>query len=371
MNGHKFSYIDSDTALHAAATRWRNCDVVGIDTEFIRTRTFYPIAALYQVAAGDEFALLDPLAVARWEAFAALLTDTRVVKVMHACSEDLEVFARHLNVMPVNLFDTQVAEGFLSTHYSPSYANLVQRYAGVEIVKHETRSDWLARPLRAEQLDYAVGDVAHLLKVYDAQRTQLEAMGRWDWFVEEMHNRVGYSAVDPDICYRNIARAWRCDARALARLQLVCAWRERYAREKDLPRGRVVKDDELVELVCQPAVGREVITRMLEPASARRHGQELTALIAQADALPETALPKPLPAPLTSTETRAVKALKSVAVEAARALNIAEELLSRRRDLELCLRSVRGQGALPASFLGWRHALVGEKFKSLLNGVAT
>jgi ribonuclease D len=93
-------------------------------------------------------------------------------------------------------------------------------------------------------------------------------------------------------------------------------------------------------------------------------------LVAQADALPESALPAPMPAPLTSAETRTVKALKNVGADAARRLNIAEELLSRRRDLELCLRTVRAQGALPATFLGWRHALVGEKFTALLDGAA-
>jgi ribonuclease D len=264
-----------------------------------------------------------------------------------------------------------VAAGFLSSDYSPSYATLVQRFTGDEIAKHETRSDWLARPLRAEQLQYAVADVAYLHKLYDAQCSQLVAMGRWDWFIEEMRNRVGYSAVDPDECYRNVARAWRCDGRALARLQRVCAWRERYAREKDLPRGRVVKDDELVELVCQPHISREVIARTLDPAGARRHGRELTALIAEADALSEAALPEPLPAPLTPADARTMKTLKSVGAGAARALNIAEELLSRRRDLESCLRSVRESGGLPPNFLGWRHALVGEKFAALLDTAAS
>jgi ribonuclease D len=368
LNDTPFTYIDDDDAFAAAVSRWRCCDVVAIDTEFIRTRTFYPIAALYQIATDDEFVLLDPLRLTAWDSFKALLGDASVVKVMHACSEDLEVFARHLDVAPVNLFDTQIAAGFLSPDYSPSYAALALRYAGVEVTKHETRSDWLARPLRDEQLRYAVLDVAYLLAVYRAQFAEMQRLGRLTWYAEEMRDRVGYTPADPDQCYRTVPRAWRCDARALARLRLLCAWRERYAREKDLPRGRVVKDDDLVELVGLASIDREALFKLLDPASARRHWRELLAIIAQADALPDSELPEALPAPLSPAEARTLKALKSIGAERARELNIAEELLSRRRDLETCLRSLRAEGRLPGNFQGWRRPLVGESFAAVLNG---
>jgi ribonuclease D len=368
LNDTIFAYIDDDETFAAAVSRWRRCDVVAIDTEFIRTRTFYPIAALYQVATDHEFVLLDPLRLTAWEPFKDLLTDESVVKVMHACSEDLEVFARHLGVAPANLFDTQIAAGFLSTDYSPSYAALVRRYTGVEVTKHETRSDWLARPLRDEQLRYAVLDVAHLLNVYRAQFEEMQRLGRLGWYAEEMRDRVGYAPVDPDQCYRTVSRAWRCDARALARLQMLCAWRERYARDKDLPRGRVIKDDDLVELAALACVDREALFRLLDPATARRHWRELLTIVAQADVQPDDELPEPLPPPLSPSDSRTLKELKSIGAERARELNIAEELLSRRRDLETCLRSVRSEGRLPGNFQGWRRQLVGESFAAVLNG---
>jgi len=365
-----YTYIDDDAAFAAAVSRWRRCDVVAIDTEFIRTRTFYPIAALYQIATDDEFVLLDPLRLSAWDAFKDLLKDESVVKVMHACSEDLEVFARHLDVAPVNLFDTQIAAGFLSPDYSPSYAALARRYAGVEVAKHETRSDWLARPLREEQLRYAVLDVAYLLAVYRAQFEEMQRLGRLTWYAEEIRDRVGYAPVDPEECYRTVSRAWRCDARALARLRLLCAWRERYARDKDLPRGRVIKDDDLVELVMLSTIDREALFKLLDPATARRHSRELLAIVAQSDALPDGELPDVLPAPLSASESRTLKELKSIGAERARELNIAEELLSRRRDLETCLRSLRTEGRLPGNFQGWRKPLVGESFAAVLNGMA-
>ncbi len=366
MTHAQYGYIDDDSDFVAAVARWRQCAVVGIDTEFIRTRTFFPIAALYQVATDDELAVVDPLRITRWAEFRSLLEDASIVKVMHACSEDLEVFAHHFDATPARLFDTQVASGFLGAEFSPSYANLVQRYTGVVLDKHETRSDWLARPLREEQLRYAVEDVVDLLAVYRAQVADLTRLGRLAWFGEEMEHRVGFSLVDPDTCYQNVRKAWRCDARQLARLRALCAWRERYARDKDLPRGHVVKDDQLVELALQRVIDRDALYDSVEPISARRHGKELLALIGQADALPEEALPVPLPAPFTTSETRALKELKAIGAERARSLEMAEELLSRRRDLESCLRSVRADGRLPANFRGWRRQLVGEIFAAKL-----
>jgi ribonuclease D len=287
-------------------------------------------------------------------------------KTHRSCSEDLEVFARHIDASPANLFDTQVASGFLGTEFSPSYADLVMRYTGQQLNKHETRSDWLARPLREEQLRYAVEDVLHLLPVYRAQLTELTRLGRQPWFDEEMRHRVGFKLVDPDRCYANVRKSWRCDRRQLARLQLLCAWRERYAREKDLPRGHVVKDDQLVELVQHRSVDKETIVNTIDPASARRHGRELLAGIEQADALPDDALPPPSPPPFTASETRTLKQLKSIGAEKSRALDMAEELLSRRRDMEMCLRSLRSEGRLPENFRGWRYALIGESFESKL-----
>jgi ribonuclease D len=362
-----YSYIDRDADFVAAIERWRRRGVVGIDTEFIRTRTFFPIAALYQFATDEERAIVDPLSVTHWAPFKALLEDRAIIKVMHACSEDLEVFARHLGAAPTNLFDTQVAASFLGAEYSPSYAELVRRHTGTELGKHETRSDWLARPLRAEQLRYAIEDVAFLLPIHRAQVEELRRLGRYAWLEEEIAHRIGFTLIEPDQAYLNLRKSWRGDRRGLARLRAMCAWRERYAREKDLPRGHVVKDEQLIELALQRTVDRDTIVRLLEPSAARRHGKELLGLIEQANALPDDALPAAPEPPLTAADSRTLKELKAIGAERARSLAIAEELLSRRRDLEKCLRSVRSDGRLPDNFLGWRRALVGDAFAAKLS----
>lgn len=370
-----YAVVDSNASLADAVTAWRRAGKLALDTEFIRTRTFYPIAALYQVASDGNAWIVDPLVVDTWAPFVELLRDPGVVKVMHACGEDLEVFARHLDCAPAGIYDTQVAEGFLSATYSPSYAELVRRHAGREIGKHETRSDWLARPLSAEQLAYAVEDVAYLGRIHDHQRAELERLGRLTWFEAECRERCRLSVVTPPEYYRNVRGASRCDETQLRRLRRVCAWRELRARERDLPRGRVVKDEELLALVVVDRPDRETVFHTIHPGAARRYWHDLLTEIEAADAEPRDIPIAPVPRPLGRPENDAVKALKDVATARAEALGVAPELLGRRRDLEACVRTFADTGELSPVFgQGWRRALLGPDFERVLKsarGVAS
>lgn len=359
-------YIDSNAALADAAECWEAVDAVAFDTEFIRTRTFYPIAALYQLATDQGEFLIDPLAIDDWSSLIELLVDARIVKIMHACSEDLEVFARHLGCAPAGIFDTQVAEGFLSTTYSPGYLEVVRRHTGVELAKHETRSDWLARPLSADQLRYAAEDVEYLLPVYRHQRAELDRLGRRNWFEAECRERCSPNPGSPETYYRGVSGAARLDALQLERLRRLCLWREQRARQRDLPRGRVVRDEELLELALVERPDKESLFRCLHAPAARRHWQELLALIEDAEGTPEHERPGPLPRPLNRVETRLVKELRDCAQARAEALGMAPELLSRRRELEACVRHFRDTAELSTAYRGWRHALVGEAFTAIL-----
>jgi ribonuclease D len=358
--------VASNADLQRAAARWRGVSDVALDTEFIRTRTFYPIAALYQIAVEDAVWLVDPVAIDDFDPLVALLRDADVRKVMHACGEDLEVFSRHLGCAPEGIFDTQVAEGFLSPNFSPSLSELVRRHTGVELAKHETRSDWLARPLSPEQLRYAVEDVSSLLTIERDQLAALDRLGRRDWFETECRQRCRLERVDAEDYYRTVRGANRCDARELRRLRRLCAWRERRARERDLPRGRVVKDDELLAIAVLAKPDRDAISHAVHPGAARRYWRDLLALVEAADSEPESTLPPLLPNPPTRGETRRVKALRDCAQEIAERHALAPELLARRRDLEVCVRTFAQTGELSAPFQGWRYGLVGDAFAAIL-----
>ena len=161
--------------------------VVGLDTEFMRERTFYPIAALYQVAGDTGIGLVDACAEQRFDGLRRLVADPGVTKVMHACSEDLEVIDTHLGVRPAGLVDTQVAHAFLAPEFARSYAALVERYLDVALPKQQTRSNWLRRPLSEAQLEYARADVAYLRELWAHMRGRLAESARLGWFEDEIH----------------------------------------------------------------------------------------------------------------------------------------------------------------------------------------
>lgn len=363
MNEH---YVDDSGDLDTAVQRWRQHRVIGLDTEFIRTRTFYPIPALYQVATPDATYLVDPLPIDRWDGFADLLCDPDATIVMHACSEDLEVFARHLQIQPAGLFDTQVAEGFLGPDFSLSYAALVARYGGATLAKQATRSDWLARPLSEGQLHYAREDVEHLLMLHESLLAGLRETGRLAWFEEENQHRTRANGVAPDQYYRSLKKARRFSPRQLARLQGICTWREERARARDLPRQRVVRDEHLLELAAQRRSDKEAVFGALPEPLARRFGRDLGRALEAADALSEAELPAPLETPLDQRQSELVKRLRNIARERAEQLGFAPELLSRRRDVEACLRHFIQHRQLHEVFRGWRYPLVGERFEAVL-----
>ena len=356
-------WVGSDSALAEAAAHWQGC--IGLDTEFQRTDTFHPIPALYQVASESGIWFIDPLAIDDWTPFAAALADSATVKILHSCSGDLELIHHHLRLHPRNIFDTQLARGFLSEQFSASYASLVEALLGRKLPKQQTRSDWLRRPLSREQLRYAWEDAAHLPALHAALREQLQAAGRWDWFAEDMARLGRHVPNDPSAYYLNVKKAWVLDGRQLAVLKSLCAWRERQAMQEDVPRNRVVWDEHLSAFAQRDALSVADVEQALPRGIARRYARQLVHAHREGGAAPPE---PPLPRPLSSAQNRLVAKLRAVGQRRAADLGMAPELLARRRDLEECVRCHQANGRLPELFQGWRHALVGEQFAALLGG---
>lgn len=354
-------WVATGADLARAAGRWRG--VIGMDTEFQRTDTFFPIPGLYQVAAGSGVWLIDPLAVDEWSPFTGMLTDPDTVKVVHACFEDLELFYRHLDVRPVNLFDTQLAAAFVSEDFSTSYAALVEGMIGVTLPKHHTRSNWLRRPLSGDQVRYAQEDVAYLVELHAALVDRLEAAGRRHWFDEDMRRRGRYAPREPPFYFTGVKKAWKLDGRQLAVLKSLCDWRERRAMAEDIPRNRVVWDEHLLQFAQQRSVDRMDIRRRLPPRVARLYGEGLLRAFEEGlEATPEATLPKPL----SQRQGGLLKRLRDIGRRRARELGIAPELLARLRDIEACIRHYRATGSLSDTWQGWRKAVVGTEFMAEL-----
>ena len=361
---HRSQLITTDADL--AACMESLGEVVGLDTEFIRVRTFYPIPALYQLAGDAGVALVDAQARATFDSLKALLIDPMRTKVVHGCSEDLEVMATHLDVQPANLVDTQLAHAFLGGEFSASYVKLVEHYLGLTLGKHETRSDWLQRPLSDKQISYAREDVAHLRPIWHRQSDALAGAGRLDWFLEDMQRMLDTPVATPDTWFETMKGVWRLGCRARIVLRNLVRWREQEARRRDIPRAHTVKDEHLVALARCSRLEPGNLANLLPRRTARRYGKVLAAVHRQglADREPAPQATRPL----GRRDGDLVRALRDAGRREADRLGIAPELLARKRDLEAGLRYFRDHGELPARYRrGWRRSVVGDIFTHILS----
>lgn len=358
-------WVTSNAALARAVDRWGA--VIGLDTEFQRTSTFYPLPGLYQVVSEGGVYLIDPLSIDDWTPFVGALEDERRRLVMHACGEDLELLSHHLGVRPTRLFDTQLAHAFVSTDFSLSYSNLVTAHLGVTLGKPQTRSDWRRRPLSEAQIRYACEDVEHLPLLHERIGERLDALGRRAWFEETMAVHGRYQASDPDTYYLNLRRAWRFSGAQLAVLKSLTGWRERTAMSENVPRNRVVRDEHLLVFAQRAGLDERTVRDVLPPPVARRYAAEL---IRAHRAGLEADPPPRLEAPLSQRQGEISRALRALARAEAERRDMSQELLARKRDVEGCIRHFEATGELSEAYSGWREALVGAPFRRVLARLA-
>jgi len=362
-----FIPIDSSEALAEASQGWAEAPVLGLDTEFVRTNTFFHKLGLIQVSDGNSTWLIDPLAAGDLSPLAEVFRSPGV-KVLHSASEDIEVFHRFLGALPAPLFDTQIAGAFAGAGAFLSYQKLVAAYLGVELAKEETRTDWLARPLSAAQLAYAAEDVAFLVPLYQRLTRELESLGRLSWAGEDSAALLDTSrfAEGAESAYLRLKGAGRLDRRQLAALRLLAAWREREARRRDRPRSFVLKEDLLLALATRRPKTLQDLQRLsaLDPRQADRDGTIWLQLIEEAEALPASELPPRLAGKLFSPGVRELEyRLRERVRQKAAALGVPPEILAPRRALDALLRLTVGKSdpRLPRELQGWRREVIGEE----------
>lgn len=373
-----WTLLEDDAALAAQCRRWAGCEALALDTEFMRVSTFYPKIALIQVADGSSITLIDPLRIGDWSAFAALMANPAITKIMHSCSEDMLVFHTFLKVLPAPLFDTQIATALLNEGVGISYQNLVKLRFGIELPKGETRSDWLQRPLSAQQLEYAALDVAYLPQVWRAQRRQLQEQGRLEWLQEDCARLVqqyaNELASDFAAYYENFRAGWQLQPQQLAALQMLAAWREQRARKRDKPRSWIVKDNALFAFAQGMMTTKAQLAAVAEVSEnfIRFEGDEVLALIRAAQQLPESAYPPPLPKPLTQGQKGRLRKAQDFVEAKAAELRVPPEVLGRKRTLQALQQTLADaakdntQPVVPDELLGWRRPHLLEALTEIL-----
>ena len=359
--------VTTDAGLEAACSLARAAGTVIVDTEFERTDTYFPRVALVQLATREQVWLIDPLKIADGSALAALLDDENVETVLHACSEDIEVFSHWLGARVSGVFDTQLGAAFLGERYGIGYGELVHNVLGIEVDKKETRSNWLQRPLTDAQWRYACLDVIHLADIHARMRVQLELLGRLQWVFEESAAIVAevHGRAETPLEWRALKGAANLPPRGLAAAAALANWRDLTARSLDRPRNRVARDEHLVALAEHlPADLHALRGAPLPHGMVKRWGAELQALLDELHQTPAEALPSPPGPSLARTQAPLIKRLRDVARGAAEALGIADELLSRKRLIELWLE-VDGE-RIPAPWGGWRWQVAGERLQGIV-----
>jgi len=358
-------WIDTPDALDAACAEVAAAEVIALDTEFFRESTFHPVPALIQFSAGGPAYLVDPLEVACTEAFRQLLS-AGPLKLLHASSEDLEVFAHWAGVPVAPLVDTQIAQALLGDVPSMGYQKLVETWVGETLPKDETRSDWLQRPLSETQQRYAALDVVYLLDVWQHQREALERLGRRAWLEADCADLVAQSARSETAdgqWYLRHRQLWRLAPRQVEAYRRLTRWREGEARRRDVPRGWLIPDRLLYAIAEQLPQNRFELARVegLKPALIKREGDELLRLVREALSVDDEALPPAPLSPLAPPFKQRLKVLKAVVNAKAENLGVAPEVLLKRRDFEaLVSADLMGQPLpLPG---GWR----GEELNATL-----
>ena len=362
--------ITTTKELAATCTRLAKHDFITVDTEFLRETTYFPILCVAQLASADEAVVVDALAEGIDLApFFKLMANDKVLKVFHAARQDIEIVWHRAKMIPHPVFDTQVAAMVLGYGDSISYDQLVQRITGDTLDKSNRFTDWTRRPLTPAQLKYAVSDVTHLRDVYLKLAADLEKRGRSDWVKAEMD-----VLTSPETYRAEPERAWeRLKSRVrkpkeLAVLIEIAAWREREAQSRDVPRGRVIKDDVVGDIAVQAPTTIERLghLRSLPKGFERsRWGDQIIEAVKRGLERDVKTLPRLerfRPAPNGAATVELLKVLLRMTAERH---GVAAKVIATVDDLDRI--AADDEADIPA-MKGWRRELFGEKALALKHG---
>ncbi len=365
--------IEDSATLADFCSRMAAAKFVAIDTEFMRENTFWPELCLIQVADEHEAAAIDPMVPGiDMTPLLKLMTDNEdVLKVFHAGGQDIEIVYNLTGKTPHPLFDTQIAAMALGQGEQVGYSNLVDQWLGIQLDKGARFTDWARRPLDKRQIDYAVGDVTHLAKIFPMMLDRLISTGRGGWLDQEMERLADPSnyVTEPHDAWQRVKIASR-KPEVLGRLRALASWREHEARNKNLPRGRIVKDETLGDIALHPPRSQSELSKV-RGLSASWAGNDIGGRMMAAL---ESALPMPLEDMPVRDERKpglgkdgalVADLLKLLLKIRAKESNVAPRLLARTDDLELLAAGVRENLSI---LTGWRFDQFGRDALDLVEG---
>ena len=363
--------ITNTADLKALIAELQSAPYLALDTEFLRDQTYWPKLCLIQVASTDVAAIIDPLADdIDLKPFYELLKNPKIVKVFHAARQDIEIFQQQGGVIPHPLFDTQIAAMVAGYGDAASYETLARRIAGVEIDKSSRFTDWSRRPLSNKQLEYAIGDVTHLRKIYEVLDAELKKTHRETWIADEIS-----ALQNAELYAMNPANAWKrlkartSSKRFIALLATIAEWREREAQTRDIPRGRVLKDEALLEIAAHPPESADALERIRaipKGFANSRMGKTLMEAVEHGrQAAPPEGIEPEKPRRKREPSQAAIDLLKTLLRLRAEEANVAPRLIANADDIE-SLAAFEDDGI--AALQGWRAEVFGNDALALRKG---
>ena len=377
-----YRQVDQQTEFEQLWQHLATCQVLALDTEFVRTRTLLPKLGLLQVFDGEQIYLIDPLPLSDLSPFADLLSNPSIVKVLHACSEDMEVFLSHFDVAPAPVFDTQFAANLLAMGPSLGYARLVESECEVTLDKGESRTDWLARPLSDRQLHYAANDVSYLYQIYTQLVPRLSDANLVDVVYQEMAMLAQKKAakLPEQSAYLAIGNVWKLNPQQRYVMQKLAAWRLKLARQKDIAINFIIKEPHLLAVAMHCPTDKRQLSAMkvLLPQEIRRYSDHLVGIVNQALARFEQ---EPEQCQVDKIRRlndipqykKQLSELKKLVQQAAVESNIAAEIIASKKQLNQLLKwwwfeceETSAQGLQPDLISGWRGALLQARIQQIL-----
>ncbi len=351
--------------------RQAKAEYITVDTEFMRDSTYWPKLCLAQIGGPEESVAIDTLAPdIDLAPLLDLMRDPKILKVFHSARQDLEIFFLIMDALPAPIFDTQVAAMVCGFGDSVGYDKLVRKLTGKHIDKSRRFADWSRRPLKQSQIDYAISDVVHLRPVYEKLRRQLEKRERTAWLDEEMAVLTSPDTyrLEPETAWRRL-KTRSASPRYLALLRALAAWRETEAQRRDVPRNRVIRDEQMFDIAAHHPSGVEELshTRGFSKDAARgRIGQAILAALAEGMAVPDADCPEPPPQrDLPAGLGPLVDLLKVVLKLQCERHDVAQKLVASVADLE---RIAADDNAEVRAMSGWRREIFGEDALALKQG---
>ncbi len=357
----EYQHIDLSSPAPACAAL-KDVQRVGVDTEFMREKTYYAQLCLVQFAVGEEYWCADPLPAGELTAFwDALLAPAWV---LHSGRQDLEVVQQSAGRLPAELFDTQVAAALLGFPPQMGYANLVAELFAVELAKSQTRADWSRRPLSEAELEYAAEDVMYLLQAYDVLCERLEARGRLEWALQDSADLLDPALYQVDVgtAVERVKGARNMRGRARRAAELLASWREQRAEKSDKPRQWILRDAVLLDIAEKNPETQDALAKInnISPGMVRRNGEELLTLLREALQGDDSYVPPERP---DDEQKALLKSLQKKVAGSARQLDIPAEILAPRREL---VAAISGERKLRL-FRGWREELIGTEIGQMLD----